>query len=419
MKIFQLIYFLCLLGTIVFGDMPVVSIIIVRYIAVAALFAVCCSQELSYPRHSVYKAYFVFIFFFFITSLFYGYGEIFIKVFFGGYFVSIVWIWATYILIKKYNSLNVLITSLLIICSVNAVVTIAQYFKVPTSFAISYFLNVVDSDVIVSMEERAGASETFGGFAIYGIFGAVPNGYYSAVFSVISSILLYKSKTLIYKVASLSFWALALFALFCVQERAAFLGGVFFSGLCLIKMLSANEKGRVLMSLIILVSFFLLMDKGASLFSFAEGTRYESFDLDTRTYLFVTSKEYVLNHLFTANLFEYVDTYNKFPHHIIYYSFMCGTCIGGIIILGALAYILFLALKLSVKRVDDNNVGLMMASFSLFAYIVPSLTHNDSIASGATLFWILAAAVITEDMKSRKRRIAPVVQPGKLFYKPR
>ena len=401
MKVFKLLYILCLLGTIVFGDIPVVGIIIVRYIATAVLFFICCTQRISYPSQKIYKVYFLFLFFFFLTSVYSGYSTDYLKVFFGTYFVSIVWIWATYILIIKYESLNLLISSLLIICTINALVTIGQYFRNPVAFGISYLLNVVNDDTVASMAEHVGSSETFSGFAMYGLLGAVPNGYYSAVFSVISCIFLYKSKNIIFKVVSLAFWAFAVFALFCVQERAALIGGVFFSGWYIIKILASNSRGKVLMVLIMVISFFVLINKGPELFTFTEGTRYESFDLDSRTSIFATSKEYIFQHPFNANLFEYVDKYKKFPHHIVYYSFMCGMWLGGVLILGTFVYILILAFKLSTKKVYDNNVLSILTSFSLFAYSVPSLTHNDSIASGATLFWILAAAVITSYERSK------------------
>lgn len=387
---FRILYVILLIASVVMGSIYIAGPIVVKYIAVISMFMVCLLEKVPFPFKNRYiQIYSAFLLIFMITSFAEGYEIDFIKMFLGYYFTTFVWIWATYILIKKYESVSTLIYTLFVICISNAIVTIGQHFMNPIAFIVPEILGV-STYGMDSMFEKSDTTITT--FALFGMFGAFQNGFYSAVGAVLSLVLWARKKNIIY----LIFMPIAVFGVYCVQERGGFVAGVLFSSSFLYKtLIDSNSKvlkiGIISLTVLALV---YLIGYGLNVSSVTEGTRYESFDLDDRDYLYRWSVDYILRHPFDSNLFDFFRIYRHYPHNFIYNSFIYGTFIGGFLIIGCMISLWFKAFKLMIRPINDENAYVMLLSFALFAYCMATFTHNASIVTGDTLFWLLATPII-------------------------
>ncbi len=400
-KRFKILYCICFVLAIVFGNLKIAGPISINYVVTIVLFIGCILDKNSFPKDNYLRFYMIFIALFALTSIGHDVFPDFLKAFVTYYLSSFAWIWATYILVNKYEGLRCLILSFCTICFVNSIVTIGQHFMDPMSFAVARALNLLDTTITDSILEKS--DETVTTFCLYGILGAVPNGYYSAVASVMSLYLFNRKKRYVFLV----YWLFTLFGLYCVQERAAMVAGLAFSTLFMIKIIS-NTMSVGQKILIITVSFALLLYGviNFDLNSVLEGSRYESFEIGSRDRIFALSNEYCLNHLFDANLFDFFYQTNLYPHNLLYNSIMYGTLVGAFIIFGIMFWVLLKAFRLIKSRMNSSNSDYIMFAFALFAYTIVTLTHNASIISGDVLYWILAVPIIiyTKPYQKEMRR---------------
>lgn len=394
MKKFLVLYVLLLLATILLGAVYVVSIITVRYIAVAVMGIVCIREKFSFPKNVNILLYSVFVNIFALTSLGHGYFVDFFKLFLGFYFTTYIWIWATHILINKYDKIDVLIYTMIGMCVVNALVTIGQHFMNPISFLIPKYLNIQGIDLADNIIAKSDSTITQ--FCLYGIFGLVPNGYYSAVGTVMSLYLYSQKNKLIYIVL----WIICLYGLFCVQERAGLVAGAFFSLYYFAKTINTSlsriKKQLLIIGTIILVAW---VSSNISFSNLIEGSRYESFDLDTRIDLYSTSVDYIMNNLFTANMFDFYYTTGMWPHNLLYNCFIYGTLFGAILMLIVQFRFCRIASICCLRSIDEYNRVDFLFSCATLCYMVVSLTHNASILSGDILFWIVALPLIRKELR--------------------
>ena len=386
---FNIIYCTCLILTIVFGNINIGGPIAVNYLVTVFMFILCYAEGVKYPKEFYLRYYVFFISLFGFTSLIHSVLPDFMKAFVSYYLSCFAWIWATYILITKYNGIKWLIWTFSGMCFINTIVTIGQHYLEPVSFAIAQSLHLLDDTITNSIVEKS--DETVTTFCLYGIFGAVPNGYYSAVASVMSLYFFKRYKRHLF----LSFWLITIFGLYCVQERAALVAGLVFSFLFLLKIIADTSSSgkKVMISAGFLIIIFYMYDH-IDINSMVEGSRFESFEIGSRSKIFELSADYCIDHLFDANLFDFYYKTNLYPHNLFYNSIMYGTIIGAIIIFVLMLKILLVAIKISRKKMTNSNSDYVMFAFALFAYTINTLTHNASIITGDILYWILAVPLI-------------------------
>ncbi len=397
---FPVLYSILLVVSFCFGSVYVVEPLIVRYFAMLVLAAACLSERYLIPRNGYLWLYVIFILFYAFTSFTQGYAEDFLKLFVGYYLNCFLWIWATWILIVKYRATHVLIYSFLAICLMNALITIGQHFLNPIAFSIPRALDVMGVDKMDSMIEKS--DDVVKEFALPGLMGPFQNGYYAAVGCVVSLYMFARNKKWLW----LALWPLFLYALFCVGERAALVGGLAFSVLYLVKVVSSSRSSFVLAIFVCLLGgmFFYLPGNDLDMSSAIEGTRYESFDFDSRTGIYSKAVNYIILNPMTANMFDFNQQTNLYPHHLIYNAFICGTFVGGIIILGVLGVISLKVLRILMGPLTEQNKTLVMLAFAFFCYNMVSFTHNNSIVTGDVLFWLITTPMLVHFNYSRQSK---------------
>ena len=387
---FQLQYSILLIITLVFGSVHITGSAAVSYIVTCIAAILCFIEKVPYPHHRAITTYTVFIAIYSLNCIFYGYVLLLISSLVGFYFVSYIWIWATYILIKKYHSIKALLYTLLLVGFVNAVVTIGQRFMYPLALAIPEILQKKGSEKMDLLINQI-ANEDYG-FALWGIFDMVANGYFSCVTAILSVYIC----TRVPKIYSILLWALSIVALFYTQERAALVSGVMFS-ILYFGLLFTKSKLSWKKSLFWAITpiFGVYLYDQLNIQSIIEGSRYVSFEIGERSQIYEKSYEYLINHLFTANVYDFYFTTKLYPHNIVYNAFIYGTIIGGILILITLVSIIIKGLKI-IKSSFERKVSneLLALTFAFMGYNVICLTHNASIVSGDLLFWLLATPVI-------------------------
>lgn len=396
---FKISYVILLLATLLLGQVHVVGPITGRYVVVALMFIICMAQRFSFPRNKYTLLYLVYIFIILLTSTYHGYLEDFFK-FFAGYFLpTLVFIWATYILVIKYEAPRLLLYTLLGLCLVNAIVTILQYYMNPIGIGIAYVLNVVSTDVgeDILMKMEKGMT----GFVMSGIVGAVPNGYFSAVGTVLALFGLYTRKH-IFSLLSLIMWIVLFYGLFCVQERAGMIAGLFGSGLVFYTLFynRLSTPGKFLTLTVLFIGALYFVGQ-IDLTKYTEGTRYESFDIDSRENLYKVSRDYLSDNILVANMLDFYEKYGKYPHHLFYNAFIYGSLFGGILMLYVLVLMLIRAVIVLRRKTNDKNCHIVVFACAFLAYTVCSLTHNASILSGDSLGWLLVVPILIAEKEKR------------------
>lgn len=396
---FKIYYIILLLATLLLGQVHIVGPITGRYIAVALMFIICMAQRFRFPRNKYTVLYLVYIFIILLTSIYHGYLEEFFKLFAGYFLPTLVFIWATYILVIKYESPRLLLYTLLGVCLVNAIVTILQYYMNPIGLGIAYALNVVSTDVGENILMKMEKGMT--GFVMSGIVGAVPNGYFSAVGTVLALFGLYTRKY-ISSLLSLIIWMVLFYGLFCVQERAGMIAGLLGSSLVLFTLFfnRLSTSGKFLTLTVLFIGGLYFVGQ-IDLAKYTEGTRYESFDLDSRENLYEASKNYLSDNIFVANMLDFHDKYGRYPHNLFYNAFIYGSFWGGILML----YVLVLMIKRAVmflrRKTNDTNSHIVVFACAFLAYTACSLTHNASILSGDSLGWLLVVPTLIAEKEKR------------------
>ena len=155
---------------------------------------------------------------------------------------------------------------------------------------------------------------------------------------------------------------------------------------------------------LILTAFFigaLYLVGQIDLTEYTEGTRYESFDLDSRENLYKSSRDYLSDNILVANMLDFYEKYGKYPHNLFYNAFIYGSFLGGILMLYVIVLMLIRTVMVLRKKTNDSNCHIVIFACAFLAYTVCSLTHNASILSGDSLGWLLVVPILIDEKDKR------------------
>lgn len=387
---FKIAFTLLLFVSLVFSNVYVANPITIGLLANIIMLLFCLREKIPFPNNKRIKTFNFFLLCFLLTSLLYGYIDMYFKGIINGYFCSFVWIWATVILSQKYSASIYLIVILLVVALINSIFVIAQYMGQPLAFFIPQILNVAGGDKIDSIIDKQGKTDLV--LAMMGLMGTVKSGYYLGIGAVLSTYLASKVKPFI----SLPVWGCIMLGLFLLGERAALISAFLFSMFMFWRNFVSLSVTSKLIIVVLFLSLILFNMENIDLNfqSYIQGTRYESFALDERSDIYSKSFDYILSNPLGANLFDFFYKYDVYPHHLIYNSFIYGTIIGGCAILVLLVVYIKKAVGLVFRKLTDDNCLYVAFAAAFLTYCLISTTHNASIVSGDVLFWLLIIPVI-------------------------
>ena len=278
---------------------------------------------------------------------------------------------------------------LLIIVLITSVVSIFQFYYPTIGRAMSLtFINstqgIEDINEVLdkTMESELGSS------MIGGIFGyPFTNALMIGTCGLFSFALIKNDNNLLTKIFASICIVFAFIGCFLTQERASFY--MFFVFSVVFGYLLLARKSRVYKIRTLFIAFLIVVVFLGYFFTLSEMQlgRLVNFNFkeDTRTDIWNTAFDFVLEHLFLGGPAEYAKRFAIAPHNIFLYAFIYSGLIGGLIVLFMYIKIIILSLRIFFPlRITLSTV----AAAALLSQSVYSLTHNASLITGDTIIFV-------------------------------
>lgn len=390
---FRIIYILFLVSSLVLGSIYIGPVSCRQFVTIFML-VFCFMETKRILLDKCFKYFLMFSLFFGFTSFYHGYFSEFAKFFVAYYLVALVGFWATVIIYNKGYIMDCFHT-IVALGVFDALITALQSFGNPLAMA----LGLIFAPEEVEKMEGSVMEGEFVSMAIMGIFGAVYNGYYLLVTSVIALLYVFKYK----KIIKFLPFVICFIGSFLCQQRSPFIINCLFLGffvLKLFKSLSLSYKILLLSVMFLCISIFLPMFVD---FSAQNDMRYSSIGLDGtgREEIYQFAESYILQNLVSANIFDFRKIYGYSPHMLIYNMLIYGGVLGFVFITISLILQLKKTILSVLKPLKKDNALLFFASGAFFAFTANSLTHNSSIVTGDLLIWVLWGCVYASSQSTK------------------
>lgn len=386
---FRIIYILFVISSLTLGSVYV-GPLSMRHIFSLVMLFMCVKEERALWIDRSFRIFIVFFLCFAVSSFSYGYIEDFLKISVAYYAVAFIGLWATVIMCERYWSLSPIHT-IIWLGVIDGIITILQAYSNPVAIVIG---NYFCPEEVEMMTEKIISGE-FASWSIMGVFGAVYNGYFLLVASILALfyVISYKS------VFRLFPYVVCFVASFVCQQRFPFIINVCFLVYFLYKylgLLSYGKKILLIVSIVAMVAYVLPMFVR---FSMQNDMRYSTIGMEDtgRLIIYEEAKTYVSSHLLTANIFDFRAIYGASPHMLFYNMLIYSGIIGFVF----LCSIVFIHIKKSIfalfNRLCYSNAAQFCFAGALLAFTCNSLTHNASFVSGDILYWMLWGGVLASN----------------------
>lgn len=342
-------------------------------------------------RNKELLLYLAFVFSFYISLIvnndivYFDFG----KYFFSRYFICFIAASATFSLIKSQRDLNLILLILLIIGICNSIINYLQFFGLGGDLYLLLKNGSTPEDFI--NEQNLGLN-----VGTFGLFGnIVTNGYFSAVFIMVTLHFWQKSKNKLISFILLFILFLSLFSLFTTQQRFVFLLVLL---ILIISLLNKIKLKSILFSLPILMIIIILITP--KIFDLDLG-RLTMMSDQLRVALYTNNIDFILNNIWFGGIQEYSYFIKRkigiflAPHNVFLLAFVYSGFIGGVLIVMIFIRMIRNGLSMVLKNIKYNNTSLTLVYFwSLFVFLFNSLTHNLSLTTGSEFIWILYFGLI-------------------------
>ena len=385
---FKVLYILFIVSALLYGSWQIAGPLTMRHLF-AGIMGIWCifeSKDLFFDKYL--RLYFVFVFFYALSSFLTGYTIEFLHDFVGYVVVAYIAYWATMILKRKYGSLHVLVYTVIAIGLIDSIVTTSQAFHLPIFDSLLARLRLtVDDEWFVSKQVR---EIDMMGVSIPGIFeGAVINGHF-LVMSVLMSLSLQRYRV---NIGGYIITAILFIGLFFCQQRAPFYLCIFLFGYIFYKTyVSGRDAPMKIVSWLVLVTIGVVSIVYLSPLLFSTGVRYSesiSISEDARGIIYRNTIDWIIEHPL-GNLYDLKQV--KMPHNLFLNAFVYGGWIGGGLILIVLFGQLLLIAKILFKPTNPSNFFSIVLAVTYLGMTGNSMVHNISIVTGDAMTWIAWAA---------------------------
>lgn len=412
---FKGLYVVFVIAIVIYGNYHWPGGITPRQVASLAMFAACLKKETAIVHNNVLGLYVLFVFSFGVSSFVTGYEIRYLTFLFSNYMVSFIAIWATKILITKYDCKDVFINLFIILGVLDGVITICQTFGFALGDNLVSFFHLHSSKVF--MEElnpkRAEALDYFDTYDTMSDFsdiatkpkkgitlmefvipGAFNSGVYNGYFLLttgIMSLRLLQQKLAFSRIIP---WIIITIACICVQERGPIILLLALSFYAFYKILKSHHiKKRSLSVLFITVALITII---RAVYNFVSqiGSRIVNIGLEDkgRESIYDDSFNYYLDNPVFGGYFRFTDNFDTAPHNLILNAFIYGGVIGGL----AIVILLFVQFKPIIKTLWNNiskkNEYCFFIALAYTAFTLNSFLHNRSVVTGDVIVWMLWAA---------------------------
>lgn len=379
-RVYKVFYILLIIVCVLYPLKMIVAPITFRHIFSLLMFVFCLF--LGFKTDKYITLYLAFLFFLGISSAITGFFGTYVNKLFGTYLPAItVWM-STYLLIKKYNGIGVLVWLFVGIGALNAIITIGQFFSMEfVNVLFERFQFATDEEFL----EKAGRRLTAEGLVIPGLFSSVLNGYF---LSASALLILYNKKCNI--IINIVLWVVVMVASFMAQERAGFFLAIAFSAYIIVQyFFSKSRLTGIVMTLIFVIALVIIVSTYLD-FLFSSDSRFaKGFESDGRSELRDVTWRYLFKNPL-GGVYEFFDANNRPPHNYFTNAFLYGGIFGGIslIVLLILQVVRILPFIVHIPKTDNDKWafiwGLMYIDLS-----INSMVHNASLVTGQLLFFYI------------------------------
>lgn len=399
---FVIIYIIFFISQFLFGTIYIGPLSVRNIMTLVMLFE--CVKEGYCKIDKYFGIYMVFIAFYVLACGLTGYFEDAVTKCFAYYLVCFVAYQSTKILILKYDAGVALIYTILVVGIVDAILTIGQYFGNSYAFEIfEFFKSKGTSEDTLLLFDKKG---TLNGVVMPGLIGGVANGYFLSAMCALA----FFQKEANLKIYNIILALFFLVATFMVQERTGAVVGIFITSYLFFKQQIKKVNIGVIFVLII-IGLNVLPFLSDTIFG--ESSRYSnlSFSDDARSNYW----EYVLNYMLInplGSIYGYEQIYFMPPHNFILNAFVYAGIIGGPILLLLIVIQVKYIIPIVMGRINVSNILPILFGLVYMGYTLNSVTHNASLMTGDSMFWISWAVVICSS-RSRGNR-TPLRVHGKI-----
>lgn len=431
---FKGLYVAFVIAVLFYGQVRLLFNLTPRHIAIATMMITCVMQGVPFPFGRIIRVYFVFIFCFILSATITDFLS---DVLITYYIAAFVGIWATKILITKYNAGKLFLFTIIALGLLNAIVTIGQtlglsftdqlisslYLKLPEGYLDQ--IEKDDSEDLALLLTRPGLFNS-----------AVYNGYFHLTTGVASLMLIARK----FQPLRLVPWIVITLGCICVQERAPIAVLTVLSALAFYKSISSKKNIYYLFiiffvfcvhfitgfiaSALPVTTFDTTMvrpnsiaiidnDESATgmqtvysrMSSITKESRLANIGLDDtgRNEIYDNTTDYLMDHPFIGGYHRLKRIYGHAPHNLFLNAFIYGGLVGGFAILLILFWQSKLLWRVLRRKIIEINSVCYFAGLSYLAFTLNSLLHNKSIVTGDEFLWMLWAAFFYEYYKKNRQ----------------
>ena len=348
------------------GQIPVFGLPInLCILSVILLFFACLVLEK--PKLDKWMImYFVFLFFYVISALASGFGNILFHKLYSTFFISFVVYWATGIMIRRFNTLSPLIYTLLFIGMLDVFVTVLQANGIPihNPFITSIIQNTEQDEFLAAHGYELG-------FAISGIYAnPVFNGHILLFIFLISLLPQYDKLN----ISMLIFTFALIVGLFFCQQRSAFIFSIVAFVFVFYRKIKASKFSFLLFFVFIIASIAVynyFVDYVA-----VTGSRLSQTNDTGREIIWNNAINFIVGHPFFGGYDLFIMESGTYPHNLILSSFLAGGLFGGLILLVMVGnQIVYIIKKINVTK----NFFYYILGIIYFAMLADSMLHNTGL----------------------------------------
>lgn len=367
-KAFPYLYSIFILSQFMIGQLYLPGLPLnILQISTILMLALCFMLDRKIPRDRYIVLYFLFLFFYFLSSVFTGYTDTLFDNVLPQMLISFTIFWATKILVQRYDTLLPLVIPASVAGVVDSVVTIFQAIGKP----------ILSPLVVILMQNPEAmdiASDGTLGVSISGLFmNPVFNGH-ALLFCFVCSLFGLQGR---YKLARLVFPIIIFAGLFFCQQRSAFYLSVLTILIVGWRIMQSNPKIKVLIVVLsLLVAFYLFPHVEA--FILESGSRIMDVSMTGREEIWQAASNFLSDHILIGGFDKFVHQYGRFPHNLFLSAYLAGGLIGGTILMLLISMLLFSAIK-SYFRNQKQNISLLVSACLISVLIADSLTHNTGL----------------------------------------
>lgn len=367
-RLFPYLYSLFILSQFMIGQLYLPGLPLnILQITTLLMLALCFMIDRKIPLNKYIMLYLVFLFFYFLSSVFTGYTDTFFGNVLPQILISYTVFWSTKILVQRYDTLKPLVIPACVAGVIDSVVTIFQAVGKP----------ILSPLVVILMQNPEAmdvASDGTLGVSISGLFmNPVFNGH-ALLFCFVCSLFALQGR---YKLARLVFPIIIFAGLFFCQQRSAFYLSVLVILIVGWRTMQNNPRIKVLMVVLSLFVVFYLFPR-LEAFMLESGSRIMDVSMTGREEIWQAASSFLSDHILIGGFDKFVHQYGRFPHNLFLSAYLAGGLIGGTILMLLICMLLFSAIK-SCFRNKNQNISLLVSACLISVLIADSLTHNTGL----------------------------------------